>query len=102
MQENIQNNKQTKEEFYPRFQEKLEAEHTFPGNYIFKFILPTDNQKIAMLQKVFDHANPVVSSKESKNGKYTSVTITIYATDSTSVIEYYKEAGEITPDIILL
>ncbi len=95
------NNKERPEEFYARFKEQLDKEHKFPGNYMFKFIIPTNSKEIAQLHKIFDHGSASFSMKESKNGKYTSVTISLYVTDSTSVIEYYKEAGSIENIVML-
>ncbi len=97
----IGNKKENTEEFYSRFKEELEKEHTFPGNYMFKFIIPTGNKEIAQLHKIFDHGSATFSMKESKNGKYTSVTIILYVVDSTSVIEYYKEASSIENVVML-
>ncbi|MDR1876537.1 MAG: DUF493 domain-containing protein [Flavobacteriaceae bacterium] len=99
--EDSKNNERNQEVFYSGFKEKLDKEHHFPGNYTFKFIIPTENKKIAQLHKIFDHSSASFSTKESKQKKYTGVTITLYVTDSTSVIEYYKEASEIE-DIVML
>lgn len=89
------------EDFYSRFKEQLDKEHIFPGNYMFKFIIPTESKKVAQLHKIFDHGGASFSMKESKNGKYTSITITMYVTDSISVIEYYKEASSIEGIVML-
>ncbi|MGM5630790.1 DUF493 family protein [Apibacter raozihei] len=97
----LENANQNPEEFYTRFQEQLDKEHSFPGNYMFKFIIPTESKKIAQLHKIFDHGSATFSMKESKNNKYTSVTITMYVADSTSVIEYYKEAAGIENIVML-
>ncbi|MDR3272728.1 MAG: DUF493 domain-containing protein [Flavobacteriaceae bacterium] len=89
------------EVFYARFKEQLDAEHHFPENYMFKFVIPTNTKKMALLHQIFDHNAASFSTKESKNAKYISVTVIIFAVDSTAVIEYYKEAAKIE-DIIML
>ncbi|MDR2122739.1 MAG: DUF493 domain-containing protein [Flavobacteriaceae bacterium] len=97
----MENDEQNTEVFYARFKEQLDKEHNFPGNYMFKFIILTESKKIAQLHKIFDHSSASFSMKESKNGKYTSVTITVYVTDSTSVVEYYKEVSTIEGVVML-
>ena len=39
--------------------------------------------------------------RESKNGKYTSVTVVIYVIDADQVIHFYKEVGKIEGVIML-
>jgi len=89
------------EEFYSKFKERLEDTTEFPSNYTFKFIVPTDNKRIAEVQRVFDGARPQFQMKESKTGKYTSVTVVIYVLDADQVIHYYKEAAAIE-DVMML
>ncbi len=87
--------KENPEEFYKRFKKQLEESVSFPSDYQYKFIVTTNNKKLAEVQKVFDGMRPVVSSKESKNGKYTSLTIQVYMLDPESVIEKYKQVSKI-------
>ena len=89
------------EEFYIKFKDRLDDTTEFPSNYIFKFIVPTDNKRIAEVQRVFDGARPQFSMKESKTGKYTSVTVVTYVLDSDQVIHYYKSAASIQ-DVMML
>ena len=95
------NNDESPEDFYARFKEQLDKAHIFPGNYVFKFIIPTESKKVAQLHKIFDHSEASFSMKESKSGKYTSITFTMYVSDSISVMEYYKEASSIDGIIML-
>lgn len=94
-------NKKHNEEFYIKFKERLEDTTEFPSNYTFKFIVPTDNKRIAEVQKLFDDARPQFQMKESKTGKYTSISVVIYALDADSVVHYYHAATEIE-DVIML
>lgn len=89
------------EEFYKNFKERLDDTTEFPSNYTFKFIVPTDNKRIAEVQRVFDGARPQFQMKESKTGKYTSVTVVVYVIDSDQVINYYKSASAIK-DVMML
>ncbi|MEQ8714456.1 MAG: DUF493 family protein [Cyclobacteriaceae bacterium] len=73
------------------FKEKLESQHTFPGKYMFKFIVP-----IAAEQQVlglFDGAE--VSSKQSKTKKYVSITATVDISASEEVLAVYDKAYKI-------
>jgi Uncharacterized conserved protein len=86
---------------YESFLQKLKDGHSFPGNYMFKFIVPSDHQKLANLQRLFDDARPQFQMKSSKNGKYTSLTTIIYAMDAEEVVAYYKEASKIDNVILM-
>lgn len=92
---------QNQAEFYIKFKERLDDTTEFPSSYTYKFIIPTDNKRIAEVQRVFDGANPQFSMKESKTGKYTSVTVVVYVIDSDQVIHYYKEASAVK-DVMML
>jgi len=94
-------NEQEREDFYQKFDDRLNETTEFPSNYTFKFIVPTDNKRIAEVQRVFDGARPQFQMKESKNGRYTSVTAVVYVLDSEQVIHYYKEASKIE-DVMML
>lgn len=89
------------EEFYKNFKKTLEETTEFPGTYLYKFIVLNEHKRLAEVHRIFDEKNPQFQTKESKNGKYTSVTVNIYVLDADEVIRYYKEAAEI-PDIIML
>lgn len=89
------------DEFYRKFKERLDDTTEFPSNFIYKFIIPTTHRGIAEVHRIFDGANPQFHLKESKTGKYTSVTVSIFVIDAEQVIHYYKEAASI-PDIIML
>jgi putative lipoic acid-binding regulatory protein len=90
-----------KEEFYEKFKGRLDGTTEFPSDYTYKFIVPTDNKRIAEVQRVFDGARPQFQMKESKNGKYTSITVVVYVLDSDQVIHYYQEASNIE-DVMML
>lgn len=89
------------EDFYVKFKERLEDTTEFPSDFTYKFILPTSHKKIAEVQRVFDGAHPKFQMKESKNGKYTSVTVIVYALDADQVIHYYQEVAKIEEVIML-
>ncbi|GAB6888117.1 hypothetical protein JCM13304A_16150 [Desulfothermus okinawensis JCM 13304] len=73
------------------FKEKLEEIHIFPDNYVFKFIVPIDrkNQVIELFK------GEDVFVRNSKNGKFISISVRCYVASSDEVIEIYKRASKI-------
>ena len=96
-----ENKEQQQEYFYKKLKEELNKVEKFPTNFTYKFIIPTEHKKIAEVQKIFDDASPQIQMKESKNGKYTSITVVVYVIDADQVIYYYKEVGKIEGVIML-
>jgi len=89
------------DDFYLTFKDKLEKAHTFPTDYIFKFILLSDEKIIAKLYSIFENANASYSTKDSKNGKYTSITIKVAVTDADDVVIYYRQVSSIEGILML-
>jgi len=83
------------EEFYARLKEQLIGSSSWPSNYLYKFIVLSDEQKIKEIHKIFDNTGAVIESKKSKNGKYTSISITVNLKNPDAVIEKYKKVGAI-------
>lgn len=83
------------EEFYKKLKEQLQDTSKWPSNYLYKFIVKSDTDKIAKIHKIFDNMGAVIESKKSKKGKYTSVSITVNLKNPDEVIEKYKKVGEI-------
>ncbi|HEY4539521.1 MAG TPA: DUF493 domain-containing protein [Faecalibacter sp.] len=90
-----------KEDFYVKFKERLDDVTSFPADYTFKFIYPTSEETMVKIKSIFDHSNPTFDYKASKNRKYTSISVQIYALDSDQVIQFYQEVATI-PDVIML
>lgn len=83
-----------KETFYQNLAIKLEEHHKFPSMYMFKFIIPNNLRSVALAEELFT-ATAIVTFKESKTGKYLSVTGKDKMPSATSVIETYKLAERI-------
>ena len=83
------------EEFYTSLKEKLEASHNFPEDYLFKFIVINEESKITEIYRVFDGMKFTLSTRDSKNAKYTSLNINAFVLDAEQVIEIYKSVGKI-------
>ncbi|MGE4297402.1 MAG: DUF493 domain-containing protein [Desulfovibrionaceae bacterium] len=73
------------------FRERLDASLEFPCVYLFKFIVPREEQK-AMVA-VFDGA--AVRLRPSRTGKYVSVSANLPVAHSGEVIEMYRRAAAI-------
>ncbi|MEG1589606.1 MULTISPECIES: DUF493 family protein [Chryseobacterium] len=89
------------EEFYKSLKEKLENNHDFPEDYLFKFIIPTDEAKLTEIYKVFDGIKFTLGNRESKNGKYTACNINAFVLDADQVVRIYQEVA-IIENVILL
>lgn len=83
------------EEFYARLKEELTNTSLWPTEYLYKFIIPTDDQKIAYVEAAFNDMGAVISTQQSKNGKYTSVSISVHMKNPDAVIEKYIQLSSI-------
>ncbi|MCK0145533.1 DUF493 domain-containing protein [Arenibacter sp. F26102] len=88
-------NQDKSDDFYTRLKEQLAETSKWPSNYLYKFIVPTDPEKIKQIQDIFDNTGAVIESKKSKNAKYTSLSITVNLKNPDEVIRKYKEVGEV-------
>ena len=72
----------------------------WPRLYLFKFIAPSDNEKIALITKMFNDVSEI-NIRPSSKGKYTSITVKEVMMNPDRVIELYEEAAKIEGVIIL-
>jgi len=79
---------------FEEFKLKLEKEHQFPCVYMFKFIIPADNKKMAIAEAIFNE-DAEITQKNSSNGKYISITAKQVAINADEIIKVYKQALEI-------
>lgn len=86
---------QQSDEFYSRLREELLKTSQWPGNYLYKFIIPTEADKIEQIGAIFDNTGAVIESKKSRTGKYTSLSITVHLEGPDQVIEKYIEVGKV-------
>lgn len=83
------------DDFYRQFKEKLELTHTFPTDYLFKYIVPAEQSIIAKLHSIFETPEASISTRDSKNGKYTCMTIKVPVNDAEDVVIYYRQTSGI-------
>lgn len=86
---------QKTEEFYIRLKEQLTNQTLWPTHYLFKFIVPTDDEKIAQIKQAFENQDAQIETKSSSNGNYTSVSVKVKMKNPDRVIEKYLEVSYI-------
>ncbi|WP_413999133.1 DUF493 family protein [Flavobacterium sp. W1B] len=83
------------EEFYDRLKAELDASTTWPAEYLFKFIVPTENDNIERVELAFDCMGAVIKTTKSRTGKFTSISVDVQMKDSQAVINKYQEVSVI-------
>jgi len=86
--------KNTKD-FYDRLRIELNNSNTWPAEYLFKFIVPTDQEKIEKVENAFNSMGAVIQTKHSKTGKYTSISIDVQMPNAQKIIDKYLELSTI-------
>jgi len=86
---------ENKEKFYDKLKLSLENTTEFPTEYMFKFIIPTDDKKVKEIKNIFNYSGVVINTKPSKTGKYKSLTIVITMKDADEIIRKYKEVSKV-------
>lgn len=82
------------EEKWKALEEKL-ADEKWPQIYMYKFIVPADNKRIAQVEKLFNTREAEVSMRTSKKGNFVSITAKEMMLSPDKVIARYKEAAKI-------
>ncbi|GAA3618145.1 DUF493 domain-containing protein [Flavivirga jejuensis] len=90
------------EEFYEKLKGQLYETASWPTEYLYKFIIKTDVKKITELEAIFNNMGAVINKNESKNRKYTSISINLLMKNPDNVIEKYKEVAEKVEGVISL
>lgn len=87
---------QKTEEFYDRLRDELNnTTEKWPTEYLYKFIVPTDRDKIEAVEKAFDGLGAVIETTKSKTGKYTSLSVNVVMQDAQSIIDQYLKVSTI-------
>ena len=87
--------------FYERFHQQLLESNTWPGVYVFKFIIPSSDSDKAILLDLFENDKVEVNIRASSKGKYTSISIAGKFESPDIIIQKHKQASKI-PNIIQL
>jgi hypothetical protein len=82
------------DEHLDRIRQRLNEIHRWPSIYMFKFILPSDEERITRLKLIFGESAEF-RLKLSANGKYTSITVREMMLDADGIFDRYRKAGTI-------
>ncbi len=83
-----------KTEDYSKLLELLVKDFTWPTEYMFKFIVPFEAEKLNAVKALFDKSADI-KHKESKSSKYISFTATQMMDNPDDVIAVYRNAEKI-------
>ncbi len=83
------------EEFYERLKQELDNANTWPAEYLFKFIVPSEPHKIEAVENAFNAMGAVINTNQSKNGKFTSVSVNVRMKSAQSIVDKYIEVSHI-------
>lgn len=81
------------ESVFANLRSQLEQEE-WPNVYLFKFIVPNDTHKVALVNALFDDTASI-EYHESRNGKYISVSSREFMLNVDSIIDIYVRASNI-------
>jgi putative lipoic acid-binding regulatory protein len=90
------------DEFYEKLKSQLYDTSLWPTEYLYKFIVITKGTGIKDIEALFNNQGAVITTTESKNGKYTSVSINVRMKNPDAVIDKYKEVAENVEGVISL
>ena len=83
------------ETFFNKLKIQLEDTTQFPALYLYKFIVPSTEEKIKQVHQIFNNIGAVIDTKKSSKGTYTSISITVQMKSADAIIEKYKEASAV-------
>jgi putative lipoic acid-binding regulatory protein len=67
----------------------------WPNLYLYKFIIPNQNETLAKVTALFEYETAEISYHESGRGNYVSVSVKEVALSVEQIIEKYQKASEI-------
>ncbi|MBL7884330.1 MAG: DUF493 family protein [Bacteroidia bacterium] len=82
------------DEQFNNLREKLNEDKNWPQVYMFKFIIPAEIKKMALIEAKFSD-EATITQKESSSGKYMSITVKEVMLSAEAVIDKYKDVATI-------
>ena len=76
--------------FYLRFKDQLQDSQSWPGIYLFKFIVKNNSDESEQLKKYLKKYEGKIAEKSSTNNKFLTFTLEYYANSPSEVIDIYK------------
>lgn len=83
------------QEFYERLKEELDNANVWPAEYLYKFIVPTEDGNVEAVENAFNDMGAVIKTTKSKNAKFTSISVNVRMNSSQSIIDKYLEVSTI-------
>ncbi len=83
------------EDFYERLKVELDNSNSWPAAYLFKFIVPTENNNVEHVENAFNCMGAVIKTTKSKTGKFTSISVDVQMKNSQEIIDKYLEVSTI-------
>lgn len=93
---------QNNEAFYIKLKQQLIETSLWPSIYLYKFIIKSEVEKVTQIETLFDNMGAVIKTSESKNGRYTSVSINVKMKNPDAVIKKYIEVADNIEGVISL
>ncbi|MDC1465594.1 DUF493 domain-containing protein [Polaribacter sp.] len=84
-----------KDDFYSKLKIQLDDTTDFPADYLYKFIVPASENQVTEVESIFNNTGAVINTKNSKTGKYVSVSIILKLNSSDEIITYYRKVEKI-------
>jgi putative lipoic acid-binding regulatory protein len=84
-----------KDDFYNKLKIQLDDTTDFPADYLYKFIVPASENQVTEVESIFNNTAAVINKKNSKTGKYVSVSIILKLNSSDEIIAYYRKVEKI-------
>tara|TARA_B110000977_G_scaffold201532_1_gene296662 strand:+ start:846 stop:1154 length:309 start_codon:yes stop_codon:yes gene_type:complete len=82
-------------QFYKRLEDNLALNIQWPAPYLYKFIVPSSEEKVAAIIAVFKNQSAKISSRTSSKGAFTSVSVSLVIKNPEAVIANYRAVATI-------
>ena len=81
--------------FYDRLKEELEKTKEWPIKYMYKFIVPNNEENEKLVKETFEGQDFDFHKNYSKSGKYTSLTVVTQEKSADDIIKKYRSLENI-------
>ena len=83
------------------FYEKIKNSQSWPGIYLFKYILPVKSESLSRIKALFANLSPKFTIRKSSKNKYQSLTVRVEIDSAKSVVDIYEKTSSFK-DVISL
>jgi len=83
------------EAFYERLTQQLAEDRSWPSPYLFKFIVPSGEQRIGQVREFFKAGEADIQVRESSNGNYSSISIKLVMDSPEAIVQKYREVSSV-------